>query len=87
MTDSERLIHEKLDKLTDAVSRLVLIEDRQAAQYERMDKQDQRIEELEREVTKVDRKVDTWIQRGVGAWAFAASLLALWEAYNLRWHP
>jgi hypothetical protein len=82
--DDTRLIHEKLDKLTEAVSRLVLIEDRQAAQNERMAALDRRLEVAEVEITKVDRKVDRWVQRGIGAYSLAATAFAVWQAFGGR---
>lgn len=75
-TDFRRL-EEKVDKLTDAVMRLVLLEERQSNMNERIGVAEQRIASSETAITKVDTKVERWINRGIGAWAVAAVLFTL----------
>jgi uncharacterized coiled-coil protein SlyX len=72
-----RRIEEKVDKLTDAVMRLVLVEERQANQGQRIGAVEQRVASTETSIGKVDSKVDKWINRGIGVWALAAVLFAL----------
>jgi hypothetical protein len=74
--DYQRL-ESKIDKLTDAVMRLVLIEERQSIQGERIDACETRLVELTKLATTTDRKLERWINRGIGAWAVACSLFAL----------
>ena len=67
----------KVDKLTDAVMRLVLIEERQTTQGERIGACETKIAVNEAAIVKTDRKVDQWINRGVGVWLAAMVLFTL----------
>jgi hypothetical protein len=67
----------KVDKLTDAVMRLVLIEERQTTQGERIGACETKLAVNEAAITKTDRKVDQWINRGVGVWLAAMVLFTL----------
>ena len=74
--DFQRL-ENKVDKLTDAVMRLVLIEERQTTQCERIGSCETKIAVSEAAIAKTDRKVDQWINRGVGVWLAAMVLFTL----------
>lgn len=74
--DFVRLEH-KVDKLTDAVLRLVLLEERQTAQGERIGAAEQRIAISESTLNRVDAKVERWVNRGIGAWGIAMVLFAV----------
>ena len=67
----------KVDKLTDAVMRLVVIEERQTAQAERMTAVETKVTANDTAIIKVDRKVDQWVNRGIGVWLAAVSVFAL----------
>lgn len=67
----------KVDKLTDAVMRLVLIEERQTTQGERIGACETKIAVTEAAIAKTERKVDQWVNRGVGVWLAVAGLFAL----------
>lgn len=69
----------KVDKLTDAVTRLILVEERQTAQGVRIGNLEQKSLELSRDLTDVDRKIDRWVNMGIGAWALLATLYAIAE--------
>lgn len=79
-----RRIEEKVDRLTDAVQRLILIEERQTTQGERIGKCEAAIAVNEAAVQRVDFKVERWINRGIGAWAVAGVLFALVQ-YGSKW--
>lgn len=70
-------LESKVDKLTDAVMRLVLLEERQTNQGERIGAVEQRVAANEIATNKVDAKVERWINRGIGAWAVAAVIFTL----------
>jgi len=72
-----RRLEDKVDKLTDAVMRLVLVEERQSNMNERISVAEQKISTNESTIAKVDNKVERWINRGIGAWAVAAVLFTL----------
>jgi hypothetical protein len=70
-------IEEKVDKLGDAVGKLILFEERQANQGQRIGAVEQRVAVTETSISKVDSKVDKWINRGIGVWAVVAVLFTL----------
>lgn len=72
-----RRLEQKVDKLTDAIQRLILIEERQSTMGERIGGCEAKIAVVDSSVGRVDRKVDMWVNRGIGVWAFAALLFTL----------
>lgn len=70
-------IEAKVDKLTDAVTRLILIEERQTTQGERLGKCEADIAVHDTQIHRTDRKVDQWINRGIGVWVAAGAIFAL----------
>ena len=78
MTDDDfRRLESKVDKLTDAVGKLILFEERQANQGERIGSVEALCSVNEIAISRTDRKVDQWVNRGVGVWAAAAVVFAL----------
>lgn len=67
----------KVDKLTDAISKLILFEERQATQGERIGRCETKLAVLEQQLNRVDVKVERWVNRGIGVWALAVTLFAL----------
>jgi hypothetical protein len=74
--DFQRL-EAKVDKLTDAVMRLVLIEERQTTQGERIGACEAKIAVNESAIAKTEKKVDQWVNRGIGVWLAAMLLFTL----------
>jgi uncharacterized coiled-coil protein SlyX len=74
-----RRLESKVDKLTDAVMRLVLIEERQTTQGERIGACEAKLASTETTVQRVDKKVDQWINRGIGVWAVAVVLFTVMQ--------
>ena len=80
MTDDDfKRLESKVDKLSDAIQRLILIEERQSSQGERIGKVEQRVANVEGQHNKLDTKVERWINRGIGAWAVAAVIFAIFQ--------
>lgn len=78
MTDDDfRRLESKVDKLTDAVGKLILFEERQATQGSRIGIIETKIGVHEVHLQRIDKKVDQWVNRGVGVWAAAAVVFAL----------
>jgi len=67
----------KVDQLTQAVERLILIEERQTAQGQRLGALEQRVAALEGATQATDRKLERWINRAWGAYAVAAAVGAV----------
>lgn len=79
--DFERL-EDKVDKLADALGKLILIEERQSSQGERIGKVEARITAAEAVAIAGERKTDQWINRGIGVWALAAILFAVYKSLH-----
>jgi hypothetical protein len=83
MTDDDfKRLETKVDKLTDAVGQLILIEERQANQGVRIGAVEAQLSVQDAMLQRVDRKVDQWVNRGVGIWAAVAvvfSLVQFWK--------
>lgn len=78
MTDDDfKRLESKVDKLTEAVTRLVLVEERLSNQGERIGRVEQRVSSNELYTQKVDRKLEMWVNRGIGVWGLAVTLFAL----------
>lgn len=68
MSPSLIRLEAKLDQLTEAVAKLVLLEERQINQASRLTAAEKDIEELEKAQRTAEKKVDQLINRGVGMW-------------------
>jgi len=78
MTDDDfRRLESKVDKLTDAVGKLILFEERQATQGTRIGNVETKLEIQSVHIQRIDKKVDQWVNRGVGVWAAAAIVFAI----------
>lgn len=79
--DSEDLqrLERKVDRLADAVEKLVLIEERQTTQGARIGAVEQSIAALDKAQQLTDRKLDKWINRGIGVWALAATAFGIYS--------
>jgi len=85
MTDDDfRRLEGKVDKLGDAVQKLILVEERQANQGERIGRVEQRVASVETATAKTDRTVQMWINRGIGVWGLAALIFTLVQ-FGSRW--
>lgn len=80
MTDDDfRRLENKVDRLTDAVLRLVVIEERQTSQGERIGRVEMAVTRLDTEVAANEKTLAMWINRGIGVWVAFAALVALLE--------
>lgn len=78
MTDDDfKRLENKVDKLTDAVGKLILFEERQATQGTRIGNVETKLEIHNVHLQRIDKKVDQWVNRGIGVWAAAAVVFAL----------
>lgn len=69
-------LEQKVDGLTDAINKLVLFEERQFVQG-------QALIALTERVTDSEKKLDMWINRGIGVWAVVASAASLYKLIPL----
>jgi hypothetical protein len=74
--DDVQRLEAKVDRVYEAVERLVRLEERQETQGARIGALEQRAAALETAHRATDRKVDAWVNRGVG---MVALLAAVWS--------
>lgn len=83
-------LEQKVDKLTDAVTQLVLLEERQIQLGRRMESVENSVvlhaeairslsKETQSECYRLDSKIDKWVNRGIGGWAVIASAWAIFQ--------
>ncbi len=85
MTDDDfKRLEAKVDRLGEAIQKLILVEERQATQGVRIGAVEQRISSIETAHNKLDRKLEMWVNRGIGAWGLAVTLFAILE-FGVRW--
>jgi ABC-type transporter Mla subunit MlaD len=77
-SDDVRRIEARLESLTDAVTQLVRVEERQLNHAELIRQCVLKLETLSAAQTATDRKLDSWINRGIGVWGIAA---LIWTIY------
>lgn len=65
-------IERKLEGLTEAVNKLVLLEERQAVQSQRLDKLEARQERHETAQQEIKAELARWVNRGMGLWGAVA---------------
>jgi hypothetical protein len=85
MTDEDfRRLESKVDKLADAVTKLVLVEERIANQGERIGRVEQRVTAVETATSKTDKTLQMWVNRGIGVWGLAVTVFALVQ-FGSKW--
>lgn len=72
--DNFTRLENKVDSLTDAITKLVLFEERQSVQA-------LAISAIVTRVTITEQKLDMWINRGIGVWALAMTAFTFYKAY------
>lgn len=102
--DDLQRVEGKVDKCLEAIERLVLIDERQVVQGQRMGQIEQRcavmesqqqvqleklwegLNKLRSDTTEANhataRKLDKWINFGMGAWSLAVTAFAIFQAFN-----
>lgn len=97
-------VEKKVDKCLEAIERLVLIDERQVVQGQRMGQIEQRQAAMEtamlaqaeklweaikaaqaqaaKDNAETARKLDKWINMGIGAWALASTLFVIWQGFH-----
>lgn len=74
-----RRLESKVDRLADAVQRLVLIEERQSNMGERIVIVEERVKANEESINKVSVKLERWINRWIGVCGVAALMYSIFE--------
>lgn len=74
-----RRLESKVDRLADAVQRLILIEERQSNMGERIVIVEERVKANEETINKVSVKLERWINRWIGVCGVIAILYSVFE--------
>lgn len=75
-------LEDKVDKITEALNKLVLVEERQTNQGIRIGELEKEIAILKNTILVNDKKVDQWINRGIGVWAAAGVVFAIFQFFK-----
>lgn len=70
-------LEDTVKELASAVRQMILIDERQKIQGERIGELEKQNAAQAKELELLQRKVDSWINRGVGAWAVLAVMATL----------
>lgn len=77
-------LEKKVDKITDALNTLIRVEERLGDQGRRIGDAETAVGKLEVKIDLVDKKVDKWINRGIGIWALVVTLWTVFEFLSSR---
>jgi hypothetical protein len=72
-------LERKVDKIATILNKFVIFEERQANQREELDGIHDSVRALVTRVESLERKVDKWINFGVGGWTV---IIILWAIYT-----
>lgn len=72
-----RRLEDKVDKLAEAIQRLIVIEERQSTQGERIGKAEAALAVHDTRIQHIDRKMEMWVNRGIGVWGLAVTVFAI----------
>lgn len=75
-------IESKLDKVTETLQKLVLIEERQMTQGQRMGALEDRVAKIEVESRETRRALDKWVNTILGAAGLIGVLLTIWQSFQ-----
>lgn len=79
-------IEHKIDELTAAVNRLAIIEERQIEGGKRMSFLEERTQRIGSQLQTLEKKVDLWVNRGIGVWAVVVTLYSVYQTFGKVLH-
>ena len=74
--DFKRL-EDKVDRVVEALNKLVVVEERLANQGIRLGNLETETAVLRERLVSIDKKVDQWVNRGIGVWAVVVIVATL----------
>lgn len=77
--DAQRRIEAQLAELTQAVTTLVRVEERQAQQQRRLDVLEANDAQQAKATSELKAELSAWVNRGIGLWG---AVMALWAFLN-----
>jgi hypothetical protein len=75
-----RRLEGKLSDISMDLKKLIVVEERQLAQGQRIGTLEQRLAADEALTAKLDRQLSSWINRGIGVWSLAVAIFAIISA-------
>lgn len=82
MSDFIRL-EGKVDKMGTALEMLIRVEERQASESKRINELETETAVLREKLANLERKVDQWVNRGIGAWGLAVIVWGALKAFHV----
>jgi len=79
-------IEAQLSQIAETLQTLVRVETRQAEQDRRIVSLEERTSDTDKEILRVDRKLDKWIWLATGAWAVVVCLFEVYRVYAMQGH-
>jgi len=76
-----RRLEDKVDKITDALNKLVLVEERQTNQGVRIGELEREVVALRTSGSSTDKELARWVNRGIGVWVAVGILFAAFTTY------
>lgn len=73
-------LERKVDKITSILSKFILVEERQSNQRAELDELAKDVKAITVRIERIERKVDKWVNFGVGGWAV---ITCAWAIYTL----
>ena len=77
-------LEKKVDRLTSSLDKLLVFEERQKNQGERVGDLETELGVLRSKIEESDKKMERWINRGVGVWAVAVALFTFFQTFVKR---
>ena len=70
-------LEKKIDRITQALDNLIRLEERFALQGTRIGDLEKEVVANKANISAIEKKVEQWINRGIGVWAFASFIWIL----------
>lgn len=82
MMDTIYRLERKVDRLSEAVSELIRFEERQSVHSAKLAEHDKRLDVGLTRLEVLEKKVDQWINRGIGIWAVAMIAFSVYQVIH-----
>lgn len=82
VSDFARL-ENKVDKMQIALETLIRVEERQANESKRINDLETEVAVLKEKLINLEKKVDQWVNRGIGVWFFAVGVWSVLKTLHV----
>jgi molybdopterin converting factor small subunit len=78
-TEDFARLEDKVNSIADALNKLILVEERQLTQGERIGKLEAELAATKEKLTLTKENLDRWVNRGIGVWVAVGTIAAMYE--------